>query len=431
MLTFDEFLAAGRRTSPGAIVDRQGMLPLVYTPVTLFPGGIAISEPFSPRLPKQNDPRHESDYKRMRDAAVTEAIRRNHADNPGWDSLKWSLNAMSWNHGTVVSSPDGILATSLFPALGRLKAYLHYRWTSGDRAVPLDDVIPRYLALSGHVTCPGYIAHFLTAVGDMRRFPHGVVCASDSDMLESVLQPLLAPPRWRERERSMWGDRQRIARGLLDDLRSHVSEVDLSMSDRLVAAGAPVAEAAERLSSRIPGTMNITRWTFDYYNSVALKPYERIPEDWERHLVRDAIAAAARTGFARATETGRKIGRILAETTSALEGFASFARGGEKPSVMEIEEGMGMLGAGGLPLRLEDIPEGATGIQAAAHLVGLAALDDALDEEIFHAGPEDTDLVIAAIPDGPLKPMVAERVALSRMSTVGPPPPQSPRHHPT
>jgi len=383
MLGFDEFLSNATRSTAMSIADRPDTDVLFYMPVVMFPGGVAISEPISPRHRDDMTPRERED-------TAFEAAQHQFAVGKGFaiyqqtGNLLEGLKANAWTRGSTVSTASGRKEATHCHATARLMAWLHYRLASGySDVVSVDEVLPTMLRLLGISRQPEVLEFVRSAPWTENTL--NLVTVED---FRSVLLEAIRPPRWNERRQWKWADVGNITGTYVRHLREQSTEDELVAADIALAGGVPIDEAFAALCRK--KRFNGLEGAFWAYSFLSLMDHERKPKAWEKRLAHEVLARAAEIGLSRSVSAGRKLNSVLAAVAEAKNAVPD--TGDERlPLPPGYEDAWVAVGAGSLELP-ETVPATALTIgQLVAREIGDRALDEAVSHAIvaFHETVSD------------------------------------------
>jgi hypothetical protein len=373
MHSFDEFLSHAFRSNSAAIIDRPGTDVLVYMPVVMFPGRVAISEPILPRHRDDATPR-EREETTFETAQSAFALKTGYAVYEETGELGEALKANAWTSGSTVSTERGRREATHCHATARLFAWLHYRLAAGySDVVTVDEVLPTMLRLLGISSQPEVFDFVRSA-----RWKDGTLNLQSVEDFRSVLMEAIRPPRWEERRHRKWADVGNITTTYLKRLREHSSEAELVSADTALAGGASIDDVVGGLClGKGSNGLKEAFWACSY---LSLLDYERKPKAWEKRLANEVIARAVQMGLSRSIAAGRKLNFVLAETAQAKKS-ASAASAERLPLPAGFEDEWVSVGAGPLSLP-ETVPVSALTVR---RLVAKEIGDRALDETVSHA----------------------------------------------
>lgn len=400
MLGFDEFLSNATRSTSASIIDRPGTDVLVYMPVVMFPGGVAISEPISPRERDDVTPREREDTA-LEAAQHAFALERGYALYQETGDLREAMNVSTWTMGSTVSTEAGRQEATHCPATARLIAWLHYRLAAGySDVVSVEEVLPTMLRLL-RISQQPEVLEFVRSVP----WPDGTLNLVTVEDFRTVLLDAIRPPRWNERRQWKWADVGNIAGTYLRRLREQNTEDELIAADTALTGGARADDVVAGLcrGKRFNG-LEKAFWAYSY---LSLMNYERKPKAWEKRLVAEVIGRAAEAGLSHSVSAGRKLNAVLA---AASEARGVNATGDKRlPLPPRFEDEWVSVGAGSLELP-ETVPAAAlTARQLVAKEIGDRALDEAVSLALsdFRKSVSDIEVgfsqvqasLLAALPD--------------------------------
>ncbi|MCS4090063.1 hypothetical protein [Rhizobium sp. BK176] len=389
MLSFEDFLSTARRSTSIAAIDREGADVLVYIPVVLFEGGVAISEPLSPRDEESKQDRQETPLSRAQNTFCMEKAFERLQET---GDLAEALRGNDWIRGSTVSTAAGRQGSHHSAVGARLIAYLHYlQVVGGPHHVLAHAVVPTLLRLLGVSTQSEVVDFVLSEVG------REVGLSTVEDFLKEVREAT-RPPRWSERKTRKWADVGFMARSFLRTVRERNVEESLVRADAAIADGISPVDAVSLLfpDPHLDGRQAAVM----AYETLALLDSDRRHEDWENRLIDEIVARACEIGLSSSVEAGRKLSATLTAASEAGRASMSAVARGRAPLPRGFEEMWTAFGAASLDLP-ETVRTGDLSLrQLVALEIGELAIADAVSKAVveFREYAPDVDIGLAQLP---------------------------------